>query len=73
MKWLINPLLVGWFVGSLVVMAFSDRNSQVKVGLYIEDWKTGCQYIQNPNGGITPRIDADGVHFGCKGLQGVRE
>lgn len=44
-------------------------NPKVKVGLYIEDWKTGCQYIQNPNGGITPRVDADGVHFGCKGLQ----
>lgn len=50
------------------VMVGQD-NQKVKVGLYIEDWKTGCQYIQNPNGGITPRIDADGVHFGCKGLQ----
>lgn len=37
------------------------------------DGDTGCQYLQNPNGGITPRIDADGVHMGCKGLQGSRE
>ena len=37
------------------------------------DGDTGCQYLQNPNGGITPRIDADGVHMGCKGLQGERK
>lgn len=37
------------------------------------DSGTGCQYLQNPNGGITPRIDTDGIHMGCKGLQGDRK
>lgn len=40
------------------------------VKLYIQDWTTGCEYIQNPNGGITPRIDVDLMHKGCKSLQG---
>lgn len=64
-----------FYVATIVIIFLSgvsiglQLSERTKVGLYIEDWKTGCQYIQNPNGGITPRIDADGVHFGCKGLQ----
>lgn len=37
------------------------------------DPETDCQYMVNRNGGITPRIDADAVHMGCRGLQGGRE
>lgn len=37
------------------------------------DLETGCQYILTVSGSITPRIDADGIHMGCKGLQGDRK
>lgn len=30
------------------------------------DSETGCQYMVNRNGGITPRIGADLIHLGCK-------
>ena len=36
------------------------------------DWtdaKTGCEFLISGSGSITPRIDADGIHMGCKGLQ----
>ena len=26
---------------------------------------TGCQYLVSPNGGITPRLSPNGLHFGC--------
>lgn len=42
--------------------------------ILITDHATGCQYLRAGwAGGITPRIDADGVHMGCKGLQGDRK
>lgn len=34
---------------------------------------TGCEFLISGNGSITPRIDADGIHMGCKGLQGDRK
>lgn len=30
------------------------------------DYGTGCQYLAEPFGGITPRVDADGRHMGCR-------
>lgn len=33
------------------------------------DEATGCEYMVNRNGGITPRIAADYMHMGCKGVQ----
>ncbi len=30
------------------------------------DHQTGCQYLSEPFGGITPRVDADGRHMGCR-------
>lgn len=34
------------------------------------DHETGCQYMVNRYGGITPRIAADYMHMGCKGYEG---
>jgi hypothetical protein len=37
-------------------------------GLYLRtDSLTGCQYLSEPRGGITPRPDGAGRHVGCKG------
>lgn len=30
------------------------------------DALTGCQYLSEPRGGITPRVDRSGRHMGCK-------
>lgn len=30
------------------------------------DAATGCQYLSTPLGGITPRLDANGQHRGCR-------
>lgn len=32
------------------------------MALYI-DYRTGCHYLGNPFGGITPRLDQDGRHM----------
>ena len=29
------------------------------------DTLTGCQYLRNPGGGITPRMTSEGKHLGC--------
>lgn len=55
--------------GSFVAPNLPKPQQQKPVRLYIQDWTTGCEYIQNPNGGITPRIDSDLMHKGCKSLQ----
>lgn len=34
------------------------------------DEATGCEYMVNRNGGVTPRIGADYMHAGCKGYEG---
>lgn len=33
------------------------------------DKETGCQYLETSMGQITPRIAADYMHMGCKGVQ----
>lgn len=33
------------------------------------DAATGCEYLSAPGGGITPRLDSDGRHMGCRGLE----
>lgn len=30
------------------------------------DHLTGCQYLSKPFGGITPRVDGEGRHVGCR-------
>lgn len=42
--------------------------SKPSLGVEIDE-QTGCQYMVSRRGGVSPRIDADGVHMGCKGLQ----
>lgn len=36
------------------------------MGLH-EDARTGCEYLV-ASGGITPRLDRDGSHYGCRAL-----
>lgn len=30
------------------------------------DHKTGCQYLESKFGGLTPRVDGNGAHVGCR-------
>ncbi len=33
------------------------------------DSLTGCQYLTTKAGGLTPRLDAEGRHIGCRGAK----
>lgn len=42
----------------------SDASAWNRSGLKLHtDYLTGCQYLQAPNGGLTPRLDATGGHI----------
>lgn len=42
----------------------SDASAWNRSGLKLHtDHLTGCQYLQAPNGGLTPRLDASGGHI----------
>lgn len=57
-------LLVGVGAGWIGAKASIDLVSKMT------DIETGCQYMVNRNGGITPRIGTDYMHMGCKGYEG---
>lgn len=40
-----------------------------QLDLHIDN-KTGCHYLSARNGGLTPRLDADGKHICTKGKEG---
>ena len=45
----------------------SDIDKWNRSGMNISiDAKTGCEYFTKGFGGITPRLNADGSHMGCK-------
>lgn len=46
----------------------SGYTASVQVSIY-QDTDTGCEYLVSYRGGITPRIAADYMHMGCKGVQ----
>ena len=58
-------------VGGLVLAIIVGANGLIdsKEPRVWTDDQTGCQFIIVRNRSITPRIDADGIHMGCKGLQ----
>ena len=44
-----------------------DRENGIRSGMNLRiDYGTGCQYLKAGFfGGLTPRIDGEGNHFGC--------
>lgn len=47
--------------------ATDNADSRVRSGMALyTDHGTGCEYLGNPRGGITPRLDVDGRHMGCR-------
>lgn len=66
-----------WLVGLALTVAFSNTplfRDNTDPG----DWGkrssiaprtdslTGCQYLTTSSGGLTPRLDVDGKHIGCR-------
>lgn len=43
-----------------------DRLHQLHEMGHGTDSRTGCQYLESLNGGLTPRLDRDGKHVGCR-------
>lgn len=72
-RWLGKWILIAWLIGNLLSwlpIARDDTDPEGSkrsgMGLYT-DAKTGCQYLSVPNGGMTPRLGADGRQHGCRG------
>lgn len=53
---LIISFLIILTLGVVFYSAFSFEGIRI-------DKTTGCHYLSNYNGGITPRLDANGVHI----------
>lgn len=63
-------LALGYWLDFVTPYDDTDPPGGRSGAILITDYATGCQYLRAGfAGGITPRIDADGVHMGCKGLQ----
>lgn len=50
----------------LVLLAISAIGSITRDVVIVTDKETGCDYLRAPSGGITPRLDANGKHVGCR-------
>ncbi|USD59051.1 hypothetical protein J4N45_10965 [Vibrio sp. SCSIO 43140] len=37
------------------------------------DYKSGCQYLSYRDGGLTPRLDVNGQHMGCKASSSLND
>lgn len=44
-----------------------DKTAGVRI---YTDASTGCEYISIGSGSLTPRIDSDYMHKGCRGVEG---
>lgn len=64
--WLLS-ILAGVAAGYSLSEALSPE-----LGVWTDE-QTGCQYMANSSGGVTPRIAADYMHMGCRGIQEVEE
>lgn len=68
----LRDLLIITLVGGFIILIISnffkigydstDSDKRSGMGLHIDN-KTGCHYLSNPRGGITPRLDKDNNHL----------
>jgi hypothetical protein len=67
-SWLIVYVVVGFL--TMPYDDTDDRANKERSGLVLyTDHGTGCQYIKPGSlfgGGLTPRLDGDGRHVGCR-------
>lgn len=65
--WLVIAYFVVALIGSCSQRDATDRADGERSGLGLRtDHGTGCQYLVAPFGGITPRVDSQGRHVGCR-------
>lgn len=59
-------VVIGWTAGDY---KRDDTDGAERSGMKPHvDAATGCQYLSVAGGGITPRLNADGQHMGCRQL-----
>lgn len=57
-------LFLSWINGSFDK---DDTDGIDRSGMRLHtDASTGCEYLSTPNGGVTPRLNKDGSHRGCR-------
>ena len=69
--------LIAWLAGIFIVVSTlvvllplgrdnTDPGWPGRSGMRLHiDAATGCEYLSNPGGGITPRVNSKGSHMGC--------
>lgn len=72
-RWLGGWVLVGYFLVVMVGKSPMGRDDSdpgqwgQRSGLMPRtDSRTGCQYLEGTRGGLTPRLDHNGRHVGCR-------
>ena len=66
--------VIGWIIISVLAWWRGDFDKDSTDGIERSnmmlhvDALTGCNYLSTKGGGITPRISASGLHYGCKTL-----
>lgn len=72
-RWLATWLMVAYFVAVMIGKSPLSRDDTdsgewgERSGVALRtDYKTGCQYLESINGGLTPRRDGAGRHVGCR-------
>lgn len=58
-------LIAFWLIGlassKVKPLDATDFSEDHRSGMSLHfDWETGCEYLSSPNGGITPRLSAEG-------------
>lgn len=75
-EWLSAQILL--IVLCLVVAQFLFRHDDTDASWFdhsglkpLTDARTGCQYLKGSSGGLTPRIDGNGNHMGCRPVENI--
>jgi len=69
-RWAVIAIVLTWAIGQ-TPFGRDDSDSGSwgggRSGMRpMTDALTDCQYLRVPGGGITPRLDGNGLHLGCK-------
>jgi hypothetical protein len=63
---LLSFLVIGYGLNQSNINRDGTDSPDARSGVHLRtDHGTGCQYLEGPRGGITPRLSRSGEHKGC--------